>query len=222
MKIVKCFNVILIAAFICCLSSGTAFAILDPLTIIVFKFSGKIVKTKEFMYYPKQNMWGFFAGGSDQEQKAKAKDVTVITPAGILFPGTNGTLCINAGDKISPIILASSDGNWTVKVTETSDAYVPLALVEVVGSHKTFEVPYMMSFDAQKDMWAFCEEGTQVTRTLSSHATNVYTPVGLMLFFEGSFCISWYGDDRRKDLLPMHFFVSPDGNWNIRHMLMGG
>ncbi len=221
MKLVKCVNVILIAAFICCLSAGTSFAS-ETLTVITFNSSGKKVKTEEFKYYPKQNMWGFFAVGSDQEQRAKAKDVTVNTPAGILFPGANGTLCINAGDKISPIILASSDGNWTVKVTETSDAYEPLACVEVGLVHITFKVPYMMSYDVQKDMWDFCEEGTQVTRTVSSADVNIFTPVGNMLYFEGSLCISWSEGDWREDVLPMHFFVDPDGNWHITHTLIGG
>ena len=220
MKIVKHLNVILLAAFICCLSASTSYAS-DELALITIDSTGKQIKAEILMYYPKQNIWGVTVTGSDQEQKFKAQDVTVNTPAGILFPGENGTLCINAGDMISPISLASSGGNWTVKVTEASDVYEPLASVEDRHAAKTFEVPCMMSFDLQKQMWAFCEDGTRVTRTLDASDVNITTPAGEMLVFEGSLWIYWGNEDPRKDNLPMQFLAYEDGSWEIRHGLIG-
>lgn len=220
MKIVKHLNVILLAAFICCLSASASFAE-EYLALVTFDKTGKQVKAEITTYYPQQKVWGIFAEGSDQELKVKTQDVTVNTPAGILFPGENGTLCINAGDTISPISLASSKGNWTVKVTEASDVYEPLASVEDRHAAKTFEVPCMMSFDLQKQMWAFCEDGTRVTRTLDASDVIITTPAGDMLVFEGSLWISWGDEDPRKDNLPMQFLAYEDGSWEIRHGLIG-
>lgn len=220
MKIVKHLNVILLAAFICCLSASTSFAE-DYLALVTFDKTGKQVKAEIIMYYPQQKEWGIIAEGSDQEQRLKAQDVTVNTPAGILFPGKNGTLCINAGDKSSPISLASSEGNWTIKATEASDVYEPMASVEDRHAAKTFEVPCMMSFNAQNQMWAFCEDGTRVTRTLDASDVIITTPAGDMLVFEGHLWIYWGEEDPRKDNLPMQFLPNPDGSWEIRHGLIG-
>ena len=220
MKILQRLNVILLAAFICCLSASTSYAS-DELALITFNSTMQKVKADELMYYPQQKIWTFVAEGSDQLQKVKDEAISVITPAGVLFPGENGTLCIYAGDKISPISLASSGGSWTVKVTEASDEYEPLASVEDRHAAKTFEVPCMMSFNAQNQMWAFCEDGTRVTRTLDASDVIIATPAGDMLVYEGSLWISWGDEDTRKDMLPMQFMVDPDGNWTIRHGLIG-
>ncbi len=220
MKIVQRLNVILLAAIICCLSASTSFAE-EHLALVTFDKTGKQVKAENIMYYPQQKVWGIFAAGSDQELKVKTQDVTVNTPAGILFPGENGTLCINAGDVISPISLETSGGSWTIQVTEASDVYEPLAFVEDRHSAQSLEVPCMMSYNAQNQMWAFCEEGTRVTRNLDASDVIITTPAGEMLVYEGQLWISWGKDDPRKDNLPMQFMVDPDGNWDIRHGLIG-
>lgn len=220
MKIVKHLNVILLVTFIFCLSAITTFAS-DDLALITFNSTQKKVNTEELIYYPQQQIWSFVAEGADQLQKVKDQDISVITPAGVLFPGENGTLCIYVGDQISPISLASSGGSWTVKVTETSSEFEPLASVEDRHAAKTFEVPCMMSFNAQNQMWAFCEDGNRVTRTLDASDVNITTPAGEMLIFEGSLWIIWCADDPKKDQLPMQFIVDPDGNWTIRHGLIG-
>ncbi len=219
MKIVQRLSVILLAAFICCLSASTSFAS-DYLALITINSTLKQIKAENIMYYPKQKTWGVYTEDSDKLLKFKDEEISVKTPAGILFPGENGSLCIYASDKISPISLASSDGSWTVKVTEASDEYEPLAFVEDRHAAQTFEVPCMMSFNVQDHTWAFCEDGTKVTRTLDDSDVIITTPAGEMLVYEGHLWISWGKDDPRKDNLPMQFLVNEEG-WEIRHGLIG-
>ncbi len=221
MKLAKYLNAVLLAVFACCISASISYAE-EPLAKITIISTGKTINAEEVMYNPQQKVWEFTTVGSDKLQKIKEQDACVNTPAGLIYPGEKGTLVIDAGDVIGLIQLAYSANGLTVSMPKPIEGSEPLALVEDRRSSQTFEVPCMMSYDAAKDMWAFCEEGTTVTRTLGASSVNITTPAGEMMVFEGYLWVSWGKDDSRKDQLPMQFIGDTDGSWDIRHGLIGG
>ncbi len=221
MKLAKYLNVMLLTVFAaCCFSANSAFAY-DQLALITFNSTGKEVKAEELMYYPLQKIWGFYVEGSDQEQKVKAGDVTVNTPAGMLFPGKDGALVINAGDECSITEIKHTNEQWLISVEDLNLYNGPIARVTPHKSKKAFDVEFHMYFDMASNMWTFhCETGQQ-QRTYSADDVDVEIGAGKILMFEGNLWIYWGDDDWRKDQLPMQILVDPDGNWDIRHGMIG-
>lgn len=217
MKIVKHIRVIQLAVFLCCLSANIAFAS-DPLAIITINSTGKELKTEELLYYPQQQIWRFVAEGSAQEQLARANDVCVNTPAGILYAGENGKLCINPGDGYSSIELEYSEFQWNIKETDHQDDE-PLAVVQLINSKKTFKCDLSMWYDVQSDLWSFnCEEGDAATRHYTSDDIIITTPAGVMAMNEDSLWMYW--NDWRKYKTPMSISPNPDGSLIIQHGAM--
>lgn len=219
MKLVQYLRVMLLTVISCCLAANIAFASADPLAIITFNKTGKDVTTDELQYYPQQRIWSFIAEGSSQEQLVRASDVSVNTPAGVLFPEEDGSLYINTGDGFTPVVLDYSELQWTIREGDSHEPGEPLAVVQMIKSKKTFKCEIEMRFDVQSQLWSFnCEEGDTATRHCSPDDIIVNTPAGVMAMSDEVLWLYW--TDWRQSKTPMNFTPNKDGSWTIGHGAM--
>lgn len=222
MKTLKIITLAVLILLSGCLVANTAIAS-DQIFLITKKSTGQKIKADLMVYYPKQRVWGSYAGEVDKETKFKADDVQVRTQSGVLlYLNEEGNLCISAREEANPIQLSMSDGMWHVSSVANKDNGGPLAKVFFRnfkdGSYNTFEVPYHMWYSMNDNIWNFDSEDDEIgTRHLASSTVNIYTSVGEILVNDQKIWFVLPDNDWRSTKYSIRIIPGLEGSFDISY-----